>query len=90
MYATFNRTVQERPKLVDVYAVLFGNPTQYPVTAYALFTVIFRVSGLVQVDSEVLGWKKTCQLGRFEGITAVMKILKLTEEWDLGKWFLCR
>ena len=56
--------LQQWPKLVDVYAVLCGNPPHYCATAYTLFIAIFRVSGLAQVDSEVFGWKNTCQLYR--------------------------
>lgn len=62
--------LQQWPELVDVYAVLCGNPTHYSATAYALFSAMSRVSGLVQVDAEVSGWKNVCvsYIGKFEGI----------------------
>jgi hypothetical protein len=61
--------LQQWPKLVDVYAVSCGNPTHISATAYALFSAIFRVSGLVQVEAEVFGWKTHVgYIGRFEGI----------------------
>jgi len=56
--------LQQWPKLVDVYAVLRGNPSHNSVTAYALFNAVFRASGLVQVDAEVFGWKNVCKLYR--------------------------
>jgi hypothetical protein len=51
-------------KIGRCVAVLCGNPTHYSATAYTLFSAIFRVSGLVQVDAEVFGWKNVCQLYR--------------------------